>query len=131
MKLNHIALNIANEEDIVDFYQNILGLKLGHHFILSSELCSDIFEVNKQLPAFFYKKDNVSFELFVYPENFNLGVAHICLETTDCKSIIAKCNNSGYKVKKIHRDNRPDLIFIEDKTGNSFEIKEDKKLNYV
>lgn len=129
MKLNHIALNINNEEDRVNFYQNILGLQLEHQFQLSSALSMDIFDVSKQLPAYLYKKGNVLFELFVNPGNFNFGVAHVCLEMTDREGVITKCNNSGYKVKTIKRDKKPDLLFIEDKAGNRFEIKEEKNEN--
>lgn len=123
-KLNHIALNIKEINDVTDFYQKILGFHLEYQFELPLSLSSIIFGINQSLPAYFCKNEQVAFELFVLPENINNGLAHVCLELSDRDELINQCRNNGYKVKNIQRDNKPNLLFIWDKSGNCFEIKE-------
>lgn len=129
MKLNHIALNISNVEDTIDFYQNILGFNLEYQFELPKELSINIFGVNNSLPVFFYKKEQISIELFVFLDKTNKGVSHICLETHNSEQLISQCQNKGYKVFNIERDNKPNLLFVWDKSGNCFEIKDEKSNN--
>lgn len=129
MKLNHIALNISNVEDTIDFYQNILGFNLEYQFELPIELSINIFGVNNSLPVFFYKKEQISIELFVFLDKTNKGVSHICLETHNSEQLISQCQNKGYKVFNIERDNKPNLLFVWDKSGNCFEIKDEKSNN--
>lgn len=124
MKLNHIALNINKEKDLVNFYQDILGLQLEYQYKLSPELSMNFFEIDGVHSAYMYKKDNVFFELFVYPGNVKPGVAHVCLEIPNRERLITLCMKNGYKVKIIKRENKADLLFIKDNSGNSFEIKE-------
>ncbi len=129
MKLNHIALNISNVEDTIDFYQNILGFNLEYQFELPIELSINIFGVNNSLPVFLYKKEQIFFELFVFLDKTNKGVSHICLETHNSEQLISQCQNKGYKVFNIERDNKPNLLFVWDKSGNCFEIKDEKSNN--
>ncbi|MEA2042864.1 MAG: VOC family protein [Bacteroidota bacterium] len=125
IKLNHIALNIITVDEITDFYQNILGFHLEYQFELPTKLSNSIFEINKSVPAYFCKNEQVAFELFVLPTKINKDVAHICLEITNREELINRCINKDYKVKNIQRDNKPNLLFIWDKSGNCFEIKEE------
>ncbi|OYT16657.1 MAG: hypothetical protein B7C24_06580 [Bacteroidetes bacterium 4572_77] len=124
MKLNHVALNIVNAEEVTDFYQSILGLELGYQFELPLALSQNIFGIDQSLAAYFCVKEQLAFELFVLPKNMNKGVAHICLETSNREQLMAQCKNKGYEVNNIQRDNKPDLLFVWDKAGNCFEIKE-------
>ena len=123
MKLNHIALNVSNVDDIIDFYQNILGFNLEYQFELPTELSLNIFEIDHSLPVFLLKKEQVAFELFVFPKKLNRGIAHVCLEIKNREQLISRCKNKGYKVNNIHRDNKPNLLFVWDTSGNCFEIK--------
>lgn len=125
-KLNHIALNISDVDEVTDFYQNILGFHLEYQFELPATLGDSIFGINQSLPAYFCKKEQLAFELFVLPENKNKGLAHICIETSNREELINLCINKAYKVKNMQRDNKPNLLFIWDKSGNCFEIKEEK-----
>lgn len=125
MKLNHIALDISNTIDIIEFYQNILGFNLEYKFELPEELSLNIFGIAKNLPVFFFKKDYLAFELFVCNDSVNKRIAHICLEMSDREQLISQCKEKDYKVKNIKRDNKPNLLFVWDKSGNCFEIKEE------
>lgn len=126
MIINHIALNVYFVDDIIDFYQNILGFSLESQFELPATLSHTIFGIDKSLPAYFCKKEQVALELFVLPENMDKGFAHICLEMSDREELVTQCINNGYKVNNIQRDKTPNLLFIWDKSGNCFEIKEEK-----
>lgn len=126
MKLNHVALNIGNIEEITGFYQNILGLELEYQFELPTALSQNIFGIDQSLSAYFYKKEHVAFELFVFPDKINIGIAHVCLEISDREKLMTRCIDKGYKVSNIKRDHKPDLLFVWDKTGNCFEIIEGK-----
>ncbi|HPE34503.1 MAG TPA: VOC family protein [Bacteroidales bacterium] len=127
MRLNHVALNIHQKDELVNFYQNILGLHLAHQFELPEELSLKFFGMNQKLPAYMYTDDNVYIELFVHDQPVRPGVAHLCIEISNRENMIQKCTDHGYKVKRISRDNKPDLLFIEDKAGNCFELKEEKE----
>ena len=123
MKLNHIGLNIQRKEDAVDFYQNILGFHFEHQFELKSSLSEKIFNVEKQTEVLFYKKENLQLELFVNSENTKQGFAHICIEIKEREKIAEKCESDGYPITRIPRSDKPDLLFISDKSGNIFELK--------
>jgi catechol 2,3-dioxygenase-like lactoylglutathione lyase family enzyme len=125
MKLNHIALNIIKVDEITNFYQNILGFHLEYQFELPATLSNSILGINQSMPAYICKNEQVAFELFVLPENTNQALAHVCLELSDRNELINQCISKGYKIKNIQRDNKPNLLFIWDKPGNCFEIKEE------
>ncbi|MBN1633880.1 MAG: VOC family protein [Ignavibacteria bacterium] len=123
MKLNHIGLNIQRKEEGVDFYQNILGFNLEHQFKLSPFLAEKIFCMGKRDEVFLYKKESLQFELFINSENTTPGFTHICIEVKDREKIVKKCENAGYPVTRIPRNDKPDILFIRDKAGNIFELK--------
>ena len=123
MKLDHIGLNIQRKEELVDFYQNILGFQFEYQFDMSAELCDDIFGVNKQLKVFLYKREDILLELFVHSVNPGKSFSHICFEVKDRERIATKCEQSRYQVIRIKRIDRPDILFIKDKAGNVFELK--------
>ena len=124
MKLIHIALNIYNGDEITDFYQNILGFHLEYQFELPATLSNSIFGINRNVSAYYCKNEQIAFELFVLSENTNKRLAHVCLEFSDRDKLINSCIRKGYKIKNIQRDHKPNLLFIWDKSGNCFEIKE-------
>jgi len=123
MKLNHIGLNIQRKEDLVDFYQNILGFNLEYQFELNTVFASKIFGLDKQPEIFLYSKENLHLELFVYSGKTTLGFAHICMEVIDREIIAKKCEHANYPVIRIPRNDKPDILFIRDHAGNLFELK--------
>ncbi len=124
MKLNHVALNIESEGELVNFYQNILGFHSAYQFNMPAELAATLFEVRKQVNVFLYKKDDILLELFVHSVNTNQNFAHLCFEVKNRESITARCEQSGYPVIRIKRKDKNDLLFIKDQEGNIFELKE-------
>ena len=126
MRLSHIGLNIQNKEELTDFYQNILGFHPEYQFDLSPDYATNIFNIAEQPEVFIYKREDIYIELFVYEGSTLPGFAHLCMEVTDRETIVKKSEQSGYPVIRIERSNKPDLLFIKDKTGNIFELKNDK-----
>jgi len=123
-KLNHIALNISDVDEVTDFYQDILGFHMEYQFELDSDFASKIFGINKQAEVFHCKNELLNLELFVYPDNPKQIFAHICIEVIDREIIAVKCKNAGYPVTRIKRNDKPDILFIRDRAGNIFELKE-------
>ena len=126
MELEHIALSITVPEDIKHFYQDILGMDKVKNFVLNKLLAYEIFGINKNTDVFLLQKDMLFLEIFVIDtisaRNFN----HICLSVDDRKTVFRNAEQKGHTVICKKRGNS-DLIFIKDKSGNIFEIK-DKKL---
>ena len=123
MNLKHIALNIQSKDELIDFYQNVLGFHLEHQYELSQTFASRIFGIEKQTEVFIYSNGKIDIELFVYPEKTKQGFAHICIETEDRETVAAKCEKTGYPIIRIERSDKPDLLFVMDKAYNKFELK--------
>lgn len=123
MKLNHIALNIQDKKELIDFYQNIFGFYPEYQFDMHLDLAIEIFNLKEQPEVFLYKNDNLVLELFVYSESTTQGFSHICLEVADREKIAKKGERAGYSITRMKRSDKPDILFIRDKTGNIFELK--------
>ena len=123
MKLEHIALSISDYKEIEKFYMNILGMKQIKNFVLRKELSATIFEINEEITVFLLQKDRVVFEIFITTEYRKQAFDHVCISIKNREGLINKAMVNGYKVIRIDRE-LFDLIFIKDKDGNIFEIKE-------
>lgn len=122
MNLEHIALCIRDREEIEDFYQDILGMKLIRSFPLDKILAFDIFGMAESPEVFLLEKDQVQFEIFLSPKRHPHGFDHICISTVGRDEIMKKARESSYRVFRQKRDHS-DLVFISDKNGNTFELK--------
>ncbi len=123
MKLEHIALSVTDTEEIKNFYFNILEMKEVKNFVLNKELANNIFKIEKEVPVFLLQKDKLFFEIFVTNMQNNQGYNHVCIEIQNREELVEKAIKQGYICIRIERD-MFDLIFIKDKSGNIFEIKE-------
>ena len=75
------------------------------------------------------QQDDLFLELFVNSKSHNSGFDHICIEVENREDIVSKAKDYSYKCI-IRKREHFDQIFISDKSGNIFEIKEvDKNLN--
>ena len=123
MKLEHIGLTISESKEIKDFYINILGMREVKTFVLNKILAQKIFGINKNTSAFFLQKNDLFLEIFVTDEKLKQGFNHICLTIKDRETLVTKAEAQNYECIRIERK-LSDLIFIKDKSGNIFEIKE-------
>ena len=123
MKLEHIALSVSDYKEIDKFYINVLGMKQIKNFVLRKELAANIFEINEEITVFLLQKDKVVFEIFITTEYRKKAFDHICISIKNREKFINKVLLNGYNVIRIKREIF-DLIFVKDKDGNVFEIKE-------
>ncbi len=129
MKLEHVALNITDSKEIVEFYKNVLGMVEIRNYTLDENLAKLFFNIHKNTSVYLMQKDELFLELFVTAKSYNQGFNHICIEVKNREDIVSKAKNNSYKCIRREREHF-DQIFISDKSGNIFEIKEiDKNLN--
>ena len=123
MKLAHIALSVSDYKEIEKFYTNVLGMKQIKNFVLRKNLASNIFGINEEIIVFLLQRDKVVFEIFITTVYRKQAFDHVCISIKNREKFINKVLLNGYKVIRIEREIF-DLIFIKDKDGNIFEIKE-------
>lgn len=123
MKLEHIALTIFEPDEINNFYQDLLDLKLEKTFHLSKKLADKIFHIAKETSVFILQKENLRLEVFVTFGQKERSFNHICLSVKNREELLLNAENKNYDCIRIKRDVF-DLMFIKDKYGNIFELKE-------
>jgi catechol 2,3-dioxygenase-like lactoylglutathione lyase family enzyme len=124
MMLNHIGLNVVSENEIDTFYTGILGFVKEYDFELNNSLSGEIFGINKPVKSVLLKNEDLVLELFVYENSAKCGYNHVCIEIDNRHEIAGQCAKSGYETVVKERAGKPDLIFVKDKSGNIFELKE-------
>jgi len=123
MKLEHIALTITDHTEIKQFYQKILGFTEIRSFNLQKDLAREIFGFGKETKVFHLQKDDLSLELFLMPERFEHVYNHLCISVPNREAIVNKAIRDGYACIRVRRQ-YSDMIFLKDKGGNVFEIKQ-------
>ena len=125
MKLEHIGITINEKSEIQDFYVNILGMKVIREFVLVKKLALQLFNIEKDVPVFLLEKNNVTLELFIINNKVAPIFNHFCFSVENRDEIYNKSVVSRYKNYRKKRE-FSDLIFIYDKAGNIFELKDKK-----
>ena len=121
--LNHIGISINNVSEIKNFYQNILEMRIVKQFTINRELSNKIFNINEDTDVYLMQKDELVFELFIEHNSKAKNYFHICLNVHSRDKLIEKAKKQNYTCTIIVKKNY-NLVFIQDKTGNLFEIKE-------
>jgi len=122
MQLNHIGINITDETDIQRFYEEILGFQRERDFSIAASIARQFFAIHREVKIFLLKKGQFKLELFVHDEPVRCGFSHLCIEVDNRETIIQQCKAKGFPVLRMKRENG-DLIFIQDTSGNRFELK--------
>lgn len=130
MQLNHIGLNISDAGEVKYFYQDVLGLQLEWSFDINRSISQTVFGINGEANVFIVKNEHLRLELFVYDGPLKMGYGHLCVEIADREQTVLKCEEKSYQVLRMKRE-KDDLLFVKDKAGNVFELKNmpDKKLS--
>ncbi|MBI9039182.1 MAG: VOC family protein [Bacteroidales bacterium] len=123
MKIEHIALTVSDVEEVKNFYTDILEMEELKNFVLNKELSQKIFNTPEDTSAFFMQKNDLFLELFICNEKLKQGFNHTCISVNDREAIVKKAESRDYECIKIKRE-FSNLIFIKDKSGNIFEVKE-------
>jgi catechol 2,3-dioxygenase-like lactoylglutathione lyase family enzyme len=119
----HLGLSIVKESDIREFYQDILGLEIRRKFFLQREIASQVFQQDREIAVVAGMIGNLYLEIFLINEKSTLGCEHICLTIPDRAKLVARCRSKHFPVTVIRREPL-DLIFIQDASGNRFEVKQ-------
>jgi len=123
MNLEHIALTITDRKEIEIFYQKILGFSEVRSFILQEDIAREIFGIEQETRVYHLQNDSLLMELFLMPERFEHFYNHICISIPNREEIVYKADQYAYECIRIRRQNS-DMIFIKDRSGNIFEIKQ-------
>ena len=123
MKLEHIAISIHEVKEIKDFYQEILGFKIIRKFEINRELTARLFGIEQQTEVFLMEREGILLEIFISKTAKKEHLNHVCISSRDRDELIEKIRKNNYKITIINRNNF-DLVFIYDRSGNIFEIKE-------
>ena len=123
MKIEHVALTISNPDEINNFYHDILGMNEVKSFTLDKNLAVNIFGLNAETSVYQMQKNDLILEIFVTSKQKKENFDHICLVISDRETLFNKAKQNSYGCIRIERDVF-DLMFIKDKYGNIFEIKE-------
>jgi catechol 2,3-dioxygenase-like lactoylglutathione lyase family enzyme len=121
--LNHIAIPVCAENEIHDFYEEILGFIEKYRFEIDVETSNHIFRINRPIKVVMVENYELRLELYLSMKN-DLRINHICLNVSDFDNICRKAEKGGYEVTVIVRPSGPQA-FITDKSGNRFEIKQE------
>lgn len=121
--LNHLAIPIGSANEIIDFYENILGFSELYRFEIDRESSGKIFNILKLINVIVVEREGLKMELYLTDELKKPGIDHICLNMKGVEEIADKAEISGYPVVRFERTSGI-LSFISDHSGNRFEIKE-------
>ena len=124
MKLHHVALIAASQENADRFYEGILRLTKLKTTMLKSDLAMEIFGLDLECPLVLYGDEGFAIEVFVTDRISpnSSQVAHICLQVEDRQAFMAECRAAGAEILLIPRG-ESQLCFVKDFDGNLFEIK--------
>lgn len=147
MKMNHIGILVGDMDKAVEFYTQVLGLKvvMGNTKVVEEResaigrMCIAVFgEGFKGFNiAHLVTTDGIGVELFEMKDRAErhevdfkrLGIFHFCLETDDFEGVMAKTEQFGGKVRmdimRYHPedDSKPQkMVYLEDPFGNLFEL---------
>jgi len=120
--LGHIGLTINHKEDIKDFYKDLLGMREIKNFVIPQRISQQVFQINKSNSIVTLAKNNLVIELFLSEKQSRPVYNHLGIYQDNRQSFINRVKDKGYPVNIIQRENKNDLIFIEDNSGNKFEI---------
>jgi len=123
LKLLHIALSISHQEDINDFYKEVLGMEEFRSFKIKESHAGRIFGIKKEVPVIQLKSGKLMLELFITKDAVKHAFDHTCVSVNDREAMVEKAIRKNYEVIRIEREDF-DLVFVRDKSGNIFEVKE-------
>jgi catechol 2,3-dioxygenase-like lactoylglutathione lyase family enzyme len=125
MKLHHVAVVCASQENADRFYGEGLGLEKIKTQTLGTNLSEQIFGISSECGMILYGRKDLAIEVFIpleapkKPRPFG----HLCLAVKDRDALLDRCGAAGLAVKKIPKGNSL-VVFVEDFDGNLFEVKE-------
>jgi len=124
MQLNHVGIINKNEEQVLKFYVDFLGLKMAREIILPLELSEQLFSVSKEIKILVVENEGIKIEVFIsdfQPENPNFTHFAVMVDSLSDLTERAKQFNSEVIIGK-HKDKT--AYFLKDFSGNLIEVKQ-------
>lgn len=125
MRILHVALVRSSEAASDRFFGELLGLEKTRRKLLSADLASALFGLEREYELLYYGNADVQFEIFLSEreDRVQSHVGHVCLGVRSVEDLVVKCDAMGVTVKRVERGDSF-VTFIEDEDGNLFELKE-------
>ncbi len=120
--LKHIALTVNSEDEIKDFYTDLLDFRLTKQFSLDETFGQNIFNLSGQASVYYMTHSDLDLEIFLGPHKEKKAYAHICLAYREAEMICQRAADQGYRTYTKKNPGK-DTYFIWDKSGNLFEVK--------
>jgi len=119
----HAGITIYDEKDIEAFYRDLLGFAVEREFALESGLNRRLFGRGEEVPITLLVRGGDRIELFLAESRRRDDYAHLCVDVEDRELFLERIRAKGYPCTVIERGGSP-LVFVEDRSGNRFEIKQ-------
>ncbi len=125
MNIRHVGLVCSSEQNADRFYGDFLGLKKSEKKLIPSAITKPLFNIDEGLELFDFSGDALQVEVFIHDgEGEEVGpIAHVCLNVTDPDALLARARAMDVPVLRVPRGDT-EVIFVRDRDGNLFEIKE-------
>ena len=132
MEINHVGISVANLDESVDWYREMLGFELVRPIVREPDSTLtiallrrdnfniELFEVEGAAPLPEYRRDP-SADLRVH------GLAHFAFRVEDAKAVLAELESKGVEIVFGPNENQRSIFFfVSDNSGNSFEFIQPK-----
>jgi len=120
--LKHIAITVNDKKDINTFYKDLLGFSETRRFTLPEELSDELFGINESTEVVMLHSNDIYLEVFLSDRKIEPIYNHICIAVHNRDDVTGRAQSAGYTVTRVGRTSKPDLVFLRDSSGNSFEL---------
>jgi catechol 2,3-dioxygenase-like lactoylglutathione lyase family enzyme len=124
-QIHHVALECANQQQADTFFIKVLGVPKVKSTMLSKELCSSIFQIDRPMQMETYDNGVMRFEVFITPEPRKHSFVHIGIEVDSKTDFVTRCHTQGLSPFFIQKEGKQ-LLFVKDFSENLFEVVEKK-----
>lgn len=121
--LQHVALECASTQLADIFFIKVLGIPKVKSTMLSQELCSSIFQIDRAVPMETYDNGTARFEVFISADPKKSSFGHIGLVIDNISDFVARCKDHGLTPFFVQKGEKQ-LLFVRDFSENLFEVIE-------
>ena len=124
MQLNHVGIINKNEEQVLKFYVDFLGLEKTKESFLAPELSEQLFSVSKELKVLVVENEGIKIEVFIsdfQPENPNF--THFAVMVDSLSGLTERAKQFDAEVI-IGKNKDKTVYFLKDFSGNIIEVKQ-------
>ncbi|HUO78287.1 MAG TPA: VOC family protein [Thermodesulfovibrionales bacterium] len=122
--IDHIGIVNKQEDEAVEFYQNLLGLEKIKESSVPPELSRQLFSLFQEIRMLVFVRGNLKIEVFLIPgfTPSSPNISHFCLQILHFPELVERLKQAGTKVITGQHGGKT-VYFAEDFSGNRIEIK--------